>query len=134
MQFTCCIKCSFTVNCCNKASNQIVSETKGFSVFFWIILSHEVSRHFPTHTHTLTNANFENLLHIRCTLEDIPLHWWRIRCLVEGGTKSWIISSRLRPYSDFPKHSRKSRTVPCKPNPGRCPICIGSQIYNKINR
>ena len=28
----------------------IVSIPKGFSVFFWIILSHEVSRHFPTHT------------------------------------------------------------------------------------
>ena len=132
MQFTCCIKCSFTVNYCNKASNRIVSKTKGFSVFFWITLSHEVSRHFPTYTSTY--VNFENLPHICCTLADIPLHWWRIRCLVEGGTKSWIVSSRLPPYSDFPKHSWKSRTVPCEPNPGRCLICIGSQIYNKINR
>ena len=73
MQFTCCTKCSFTVIYCNKASNRIVSKRKGFSVFFWIILSHEVSRHFPTHTHTSTYANFGNLLHIRCTLADIPL-------------------------------------------------------------
>ena len=38
---------------CNKlASNQIVFKQKGISVFFWIILSHEVSRHFPTYTPT----------------------------------------------------------------------------------
>ena len=29
-----------------------MSKTKGFSVFFWIFLLHEVSRHFPTYTHT----------------------------------------------------------------------------------
>ena len=50
-----------------------MSKTKGFSVFFWMILSHEVSRLFPTCTHTSTYANFENLLHIHCTLADIPL-------------------------------------------------------------
>ena len=94
-----------------KASNRIVSKTKGFSVFFWTTLSHEVSRHFPTHTSIY--VNFENLLYIRCTLADKPLHWWRIRCPVEGGgTKSWIISSRLRPYSNFPKHLRNSCTIP----------------------
>ena len=49
-----------------------MSKTEGFSVFFWIILSHKVSRHFPTHTHTSTYANFENLLYICCTLADIP--------------------------------------------------------------
>ena len=32
-----------------------------------------MSRHFPTHTHTSTYANFENLLYICCTLADIPL-------------------------------------------------------------
>ena len=37
---------------------------KGFSVFFWITLSHEVSRHFPppphthTHQHTRTSRTF----------------------------------------------------------------------------
>ena len=40
--------------------------------------------------------------------------------------KFWIISSRLRPYSDFPKHSRKSHTVQCEPNPGRSPHTHGS--------
>ena len=39
-------------NCfCNKASNRIVLTSKGFSVFFWITLSHEVSRHFPRYTY-----------------------------------------------------------------------------------
>ena len=36
-------------------------QTKGFSVFFWITLSHEVSRHFPpphTHQHTRTLRTF----------------------------------------------------------------------------
>ena len=84
MQFTCCIKCSFTVNYCNKVSSRIVLISKGFSVFFWITLSHKVSRHFPhTRTPISTYANFKNLLHIHCTLADIPLHWWRIRCPVE---------------------------------------------------
>ena len=75
-----------TVIYCNKASNRIVSIPKGFSVFFWITLSHEVSRHFPTRTSTY--ANFENLLYIHCIPTDNkPLHWWRIRCPVEGGRK-----------------------------------------------
>ena len=75
MQFTCCTKCSFIVNYCNKISSRIVLTSKGFSVFFWITLSHEVSRHFPPPTHTpiSTYANFKNLVHIRCTLADIPL-------------------------------------------------------------
>ena len=46
-----------------------MSKTKGFSVSFWIILSHEVSRHFPTYTSTY--ANFENLLHICGTLTGV---------------------------------------------------------------
>ena len=58
---------------CNKVSSRIVLTSKGFSVFFWITLSHEVSGHFPVHTHTSTYANFKNLLYIRCTLADIPL-------------------------------------------------------------
>ena len=71
---------SMFCNCslfCNKVSSRIVLTSKGFSVFFWITLSHEVSRHFP-HTCTSTYANFKNLLYICCTLADIPLHWWRI--------------------------------------------------------
>ena len=38
--------------CCNKVSSRIVLTSKGISVFFWIFLLHEVSRHFPTYTHT----------------------------------------------------------------------------------
>ena len=50
MEFTCCINVlQETVIYCNNASNRTVSIPKGFSVFFWITLSHEVSRHFPTH-------------------------------------------------------------------------------------
>ena len=60
MQFTCCTKCSFIVNYCNKISSWIVLTSKGFSVFFWITLSHEVSRHFP-HTHTHTHINIRKL-------------------------------------------------------------------------
>ena len=122
---------------CNKVSSQIVLTSKGFSVFFWITLSHKVSGHFPVHTHTSTYVNFKNLLYIHCTLADIlpslvenPMSRGRRR-----GTKSWIVSSRLHPYSDFPKHSWKSHTVPCKPNPGRFLIHVRSQIciYNKKN-
>ena len=84
MQFTCCTKCSFTVINCNKASNWIVSKTKGFSVFFWIILSHKVSRYFPTHTHINIHELREPSTYY-CTLVDIPLqcsqrlnHNWHI--------------------------------------------------------
>ena len=34
----------------------------------------------------------------------------------ERRDKFWIVSSRLRPYSDFSKHSRKSRTVASNAN------------------
>ena len=65
-------------------------QTKGFSVFFWIILSHEVSRLFPTRTHTSTYAKFKNLLYIRCTLADILL-----QCLFDlifyNRTNCWIV-------------------------------------------
>ena len=40
-------------------------------MFFWITLSHEVSRHFP---HTSTYANFENLLHNRRTPANYPFN------------------------------------------------------------
>ena len=66
----------FTVICVVlKVSSRIMLTSKGFSVFFWIILSHKVSRHFPIHTRTSTYANFKNLLYIRGTLADIPLHF-----------------------------------------------------------
>ena len=77
--------------CCNKASNWIVLTSKGFSVFFWITLSHEVSRLFPTHTHTHINTcelrEPSTYLLYTDRLADVPLHWWRIQCPVEGGRK-----------------------------------------------
>ena len=44
-------KYSIIVNYCNKTSSRIVFKQKGISVFFWIFLSHEVSRLSP-YTHT----------------------------------------------------------------------------------
>ena len=110
MEFTvyCCINVlQETVIYCNKASNRIVSN-KGFSVFFWITLSHEVSRHFPTHTSTY--ANFENLLHICCTptgevtpsLVENPMSHGR-------RNKSWIVSSRL--HTAISQNIREIRTA-----------------------
>ena len=50
-EFTCYVM-FLEENCfCNKASNRIVLTLKGFSVFFWITLSHEVSRYFPKYTY-----------------------------------------------------------------------------------
>ena len=46
------------ISYCNKASNRIVFKQKGISVFFWIILSHKVSRLSPyTHTHQHMRAS-----------------------------------------------------------------------------
>ena len=125
----------FIISYCNKASNRIVFKQKGISVFFWIILSHEVSRlSLYTHTHQRTRTS-----RIFC----IFVVHWRIYPFIGGESdvlwkeekqiQFWIISSRLHPYSDFPKHSRKSRIVQCEPNPGRSPHTHGSQIciYNK---
>ena len=43
-----------------------MSKTKGFGVFFWITLSHEVSKHFPTRQHTRTSKTFYIF----------AVHWW----------------------------------------------------------
>ena len=43
---------------CNKCIQPDCVKIKGFSVFFWITLSHEVSRHFPIHQHTQTSRTF----------------------------------------------------------------------------
>ena len=51
-------------------------------MFFWITLSHKVSRHFPIHQHTQTLRTF----YIYTVHRQIPFHWWRIQCPVEGGT------------------------------------------------
>ena len=136
MQFTCCTKCSFIVNYRNKVSSRIVLTSKGFSVFFWITLSHEVSRHFPIHTHTHQYTRTLRRFYI------FAVHW-QIYPFIGGESdvpwkernKFWIVSSRLRPYSDFPKHSRKSHTVQCEPNPGRSPhMDLRSASTTKRNR
>ena len=45
--------------------------SKGFSVFFWITLSHEVSRHFPpTHSHPYQHTRTLRRFYI------FAVHWW----------------------------------------------------------
>ena len=78
--------------------------------YSWKPLSPEASIFPPTHTHTHTTSyvNIGNLLYIRVqtnpSLVENPVSRGR-------RDKFWIVSSRLRPYSDFSKHSRKSHTV-----------------------
>ena len=110
---------------CNKVSSQIVLTSKGFSVFFWITLSHEVSRHFPPPP----TQPYQHMQTLR-TFCIFTVHWWiypfiggesDVLWKEEKQIRFWIVSSRLHPYSNFPKHSRKSHTVQCEPNPGRSP-------------
>ena len=100
------------IYCCNKASNRIVTKQKDLVLFSWITLSPEVSRLSPyTHAqqHTRTLRTFYTFaLIIPSLVENLMSRGRR--------NKFWIVSSRLHPYSDFPKHSRKSCTVPCNAN------------------
>ena len=122
------------IYCCNKASNRIVPRSKDLVFYTWIPLSPEVSRLSPyIHTRTTTYTNFKNLLHICGTPTRPPLITPSlVENLMSRGkeeNKFWIVSSRLRPYSDFSKHSRKSRTVHCEPNPGRSPHTQISDLH-----
>ena len=91
--------------CCNKASNRIVLTSKGFSVFFWITLSHEVSRHFPIHTHTHQYMRTLRTFYIfavhrpagGCTpsttsLFGLNITQWRVKDFPDGGkgANRWI--------------------------------------------
>ena len=119
------------IYCCNKASNQIVPKTKGFSVFSWIPLSPEVSRLSPyTHTqqHTQTSRTFY-IFAIRLANICTPSLVENLMSRGRRRNKFWIVSSRLRPYRDFPKHSRKSRTVQCELNPGKTPHTWISDLH-----
>ena len=66
------------------------------------------SKYISPYTRTTSYANFKNLLHIR-----VQTNPSLVENLMSCGRrdKFWIVSSGLRPYSDFSKHSRKSRTV-----------------------
>ena len=107
---------------CNKVSSRILLTSKGFSVFFWITLSHEVSRHFPhTHNHISIHELQESSVYSLYTGRYTPS---LVENLMSHGRRNkffWIVSSRLHPHSNFPKHSRKSHTVQCEQNPGRSP-------------
>ena len=73
------------IYCCNKASNRIVPKQKDLVFYSWITLSAEVSRLSP-YTHVQQHTQTSRTFYIFAThLADIPLHWWRIRCPVEGG-------------------------------------------------
>ena len=80
------------IYCCNKASNRIVTRSKELVFYSWIPLSPEVSRLSPyTHArqHTRTSRSFCIFaVHRLHTPRKITLHWWRIRCPVEGETNS----------------------------------------------
>ena len=120
--------------CCNKASNRIVPKTKGISVF-WIPLSPEVSRLSPyTHAHINIRKLQEPSVYLLYTGGCTPSLVENLMSHGRRKNKFWIVSSRLCPYSDFPKHSRKSRTMQCEPNPGRSPhtdLRSASTIKNK---
>ena len=105
---------------CNKASNRIVTKSKDLVFYSWKPLSPEASRFSPyTHAqhHRRTSRTFCTFT---VTRQPRPLN---NPSLVENPMsrgrreKFWIVSSRLRPYSDFSKHSRKSRTVASNVNP-----------------
>ena len=93
----------------------LCQKTKGISVF-WILLSPKVSRLSPythAHQHTRTSRTF-------CIFA-VPRGGYTpslVENLMSRGRRNksqfWIVSSRLRPYSDFSKHSRKSHTVQCR--------------------
>ena len=92
-----------------KAIQPDCDKTKGISVLLLetpLTRSKYISPH--THTRTTSYVNIGNLLHIRVqtnpSLVENPMSRGR-------RDKFWIVSSGLRPYSDFSKHLRKSRTV-----------------------
>ena len=121
------------IYCCNKASNRIVTRSKELVFYSWIPLSPEVSRLSPcTHArqHTRTSRSFciFAVQPTTYTSKDNP-------SLVENlmsrrrRDKFWIICSRLHPYSDFLKHSRKLRNIQCEPNPGKSPHTRTSDLH-----
>ena len=139
MQFTCCTKCSFIVNYCNKVSSRIVLTSKGFSVFFWITLSHEVSRHFPTHTHPYQHMRTLRRFYISA------VHW-RIYPFIGGESDvPWKERNKSNPGSSVAdwvhtaifQNIRENR-VPCNANQiqGEVPTQISDlhQQQQKGNR
>ena len=122
------------IYCCNKASNRIVTRSKELVFYSWIPLSLEVSRLSPyTHAqqHTRTSRTFYIFAVHRQPLITPSL----VENLMSRGrrrSKFWIVSSRLRPYSDFPKHSRKSCAVLCNANQIQGEVHThGPQIYKR---
>ena len=103
---------------CNKSYPTGLLQNQGILVFYsWKSPLTRSKYTFPIHTRTTSYANFKNLLHIR----DIPTKSSTKEPFIGGESdvpwkerrdKFWIVGSRLRPYGDFSKHSRKSHTVP----------------------
>ena len=77
------------IYCCNKASNRIVTRSKDLVFYSWITLSPEVSRLSP-YTHVQQHMRTSRTFYIFTVpptgyIYKNTLHWWRIRCPVEGG-------------------------------------------------
>ena len=122
-----------------KAIQPDCDKVKGISV---LLLETPLTRSkyiFPIHTRTTTYANFKNLLHIRDTPTNSPTKElfiggesdvpWKERQILDLDR---IVNSGLRPYSDFSKHSRKSRTVASASNRIQRRVHThGSQIYKE---
>ena len=108
--------------CCNKASNRIVPKTKGISVF-WIPLSPEVSRLSPyTHTHINICKLQEPSVYSLYTGAYTPS---LVENLMSRGRREKVNSglsvADCVHTAIFQNIREKTRTVQCKPNPGRSP-------------
>ena len=118
------------IYCCNKASNQIVPKQKELVSSGYP--SHQkgvdICPYTHAHQHTQTSRTFCVFAVPRggytpSLVENLMSHGRR------NESQFWIVSSRLHPYSGFPKHSRKSHTVQCEPNPGRSPHTRISDLH-----
>ena len=112
-----------------------MTKSKELVFYSWIPLSPEVSRLSPfTHTYNIISELQEPSTHSRYTNQtpnNHPLIGGESDVPWKEENKFWIVSSRLRPCSNFSKHSRKSRTVHCEPDPGRSPHARTSDLQKK---
>ena len=122
------------IYCCNKASNRIVTRSKELVFYSWIPLSPEVSRLSPftyAQQHMRTSRTFYTFA-VHQPKPPTIITPSLVENLMSRGrrrNKFWIVSSGLRPYGDFSKHSQKSRNIQCEPNPGKSPHTRTSDLH-----